>query len=52
MNKILWYFKQLFPLIYWSKYKEGEKNIFTIWKMWFGKCYNIKNFNIGGYNGN
>jgi len=47
MKKIIYYFKQLFPLTYISEYgildgNKNEKKLMTIWKMWFGICYNIK----------
>ncbi len=45
-NKIIWYLKQLLPLTYWSTYSESGKRKFTIWKMWFGRCYQIRTFNI------
>lgn len=41
-NRILWYFKQLFPLTYRSRYWKGDKKVLCIWKMWFGKCYYIE----------
>ena len=43
---MLWYFKQLFPLTYRSEYKEGDKKVFCVWKMWFGKCYKIDTYEI------
>ena len=42
MGRFKWYLKQLLPLNYDSNYKEGNKKIHVIWKMWMGKCYNIK----------
>lgn len=42
----MWYLKQLLPLTYRSKYKEGEKDRFTVWNMWFGKCYNVESYEI------
>lgn len=46
MKKITWVLKQLFPLTYWSRYEKGGKKVFCIWKMWFGKCYEITEFEI------
>ena len=46
MSKIKWLFKQLLPLTYWTKYKEGDKQYFEIWNMWFGKSYNSVRFEI------
>lgn len=40
MNKIIWFFKQLFPLTYWSLYRDEQGHQYVaIWKMWFGKIY-------------
>lgn len=39
---MFWYLKQLLPLTYRSKYQDSEGNKhFTVWRMWFGKCFNI-----------
>ena len=38
---MLWYLKQLFPLTYRTAYKENGKKHFTVWKMWFGRCFKI-----------
>ena len=46
MSKIKWILKQLIPLTYWTKYKEGDEQYFEIWSMWFGKCYNSVRFEI------
>ena len=46
MSKIKWYFKQLLPLKFESKYIENGAQKLTLWKMWFGKCYNIRTYNI------
>lgn len=46
-NRILWYLKQLFPLTYRSHYKtKSGKPHFAVWKMWFGRCYKIEDFEI------
>jgi hypothetical protein len=39
MRKILWYFKQLVPMTYRSRYEVNGNKVFHVWKMWFGKCY-------------
>ena len=46
MNKIIWLIKQLFPLNYYSHYKENNKERLSTWKMFFGKCYNIKKHEV------
>lgn len=45
-NKFIWYIKQLFPLIYYTKYGENGKWYFVIWKMWFGRSFQITKFEI------
>ena len=46
MKKIIWLIKQLFPFDYYSYYKENGKNRISTWKMIFGKCYNIKKYEV------
>ena len=46
MNKVKWLFKQLLPFSYWTRYEQDGKKYFTIWNMWFGKCYNEIKFEI------
>lgn len=44
MRKLVWYLKQLFPFNYVTTYREeGEKRL-TIWRMWFGRCFNIQTY--------
>jgi hypothetical protein len=43
---MLWYFKQLFPLTYWTNYGTNyktsmDKPQFAIWRMWFGRCFSV-----------
>lgn len=40
MNKIIWFIKQILPLTYRSHYIQDGKKHFSVWNMWFGKCYN------------
>jgi hypothetical protein len=46
MNKVLWYVKQLFPMTYYTTYGVDDKQYFSIWKMWFGKCFHEVKFQI------
>jgi hypothetical protein len=51
MKTFLWFIKQLFPLDYYSVHERiedcsGRFKAVTVWKMWFGKCYKIRNFKI------
>lgn len=43
-----WYLKQLLPLQYTSIFREGDKRILCIWRMWFGRCYAIRDFILAG----
>ena len=44
MSKITWYLKQLLPLTYVSSYWVDEVLKVSIWKMWFGRCYQIRDY--------
>ena len=46
MHKIVWLLKQLVPLTYRSKYEKNGKKFFCVWQMWFGKCFNIEEYQI------
>jgi hypothetical protein len=46
MSKLTWYLKQLFPLKYDTEYSENGKNYVTIWKMWLGRCFSIKKYEL------
>lgn len=41
-----WYLMQLFPFKYETVYHEGGQKKLTIWRMFMGRCFNIKNYNI------
>lgn len=42
-----WYLKQLLPLTYRSVYQKQEgKTYFCVWNMWFGRCFNIDEYEI------
>lgn len=43
-----WYIKQLLPMTYWTRYKEGGETRFVIWKMWLGRSYDIVDYAIKG----
>ena len=40
-SKLIWRLKQLLPLTYWTKYQMGDQPRFTIWRMWFGHCFDV-----------
>lgn len=47
MPSLKWLIKQLLPLTYFSKYKDGEDKQFVCsWKMFMGKPYNIEHFEV------
>ncbi len=46
---LLWYLKQLLPLTYRSHYGKDGKEMFCVWRMWFGKCFDIEEYAIGEY---
>ena len=46
MDKIIWYVKQLLPFSYWTIYEKDAKRYFCIWKMWFGRCFDVIEFEI------
>lgn len=43
---MIWYLKQLFPLKYDTTYGENGKWYVSVWRMWFGRCFNIKKWEI------
>ena len=48
MKKILWYIEQLFPMIYYTTFTEGNIKYFMIWRMWFGKVFDKIQFEVKG----
>ena len=46
MERIKWYFKQLFPLTYAGTFTENGVRHLHIWKMWFGRCFAEQDFLI------
>lgn len=45
-NRIEWYLRQLLPLQYRTTYHEGNQKVLTIWRMWFGRSFNIENYKL------
>jgi len=41
LGKIKWGLSQLLPLTYRSHYEEEGKKHFTVWRMWFGWCFDV-----------
>ena len=46
MERIGWYLKQLFPLVYVTTFREGGKRRLCIWRMWFGHVFNARYFDL------
>jgi len=46
VNKAIWYLRQLFPLTYVSTYIEDGQEKLSIWRMFLGKCYSVKVYNL------
>ena len=51
MNHVIWYLKQLLPLRYESEFiehiedsesAEGGQPTLCIWRMWMGRCFNVR----------
>lgn len=42
--RLRWYVRQILPLRYESRYREGGKPILCIWRMWLGRCFNVRSF--------
>jgi len=47
-NRIRWATKQILPLSYVSEYGvEGERRL-SIWRMWMGRCFNVREYTLKG----
>jgi hypothetical protein len=46
VNRILWNVKQLLPLSYVSYYGEHDASYVCVWRMWFGRCFNIRTWQV------
>ncbi len=46
---MLWYFKQLLPLAYWTRYRDthGKRHL-CLWRMWLGWCFNVTDVVVAG----
>ncbi len=45
-SRLVWYLRQLLPLTYVSTYTEDDKRRLSIWRMWFGRCFDIRTFTL------
>lgn len=41
MERFKWYIKQCFPFTYRTTFTENGRRHFTVWQMWFGRCFNV-----------
>jgi hypothetical protein len=48
LRKLEWYARQLLPLTYVSKYGQDNKTMLCIWRMWFGRCFNVRYYELAG----
>ena len=46
MQNITWYFRQLLPTTYRSRYEWEGKKMYSVFKMWFGHVYKHDQFEI------
>ena len=42
LDRWIWYLKQLLPITYRTTYGEGGRKHFTVWRMWFGRCFDVE----------
>ena len=36
-----WAIRQLVPTTFWTTYRNGNGRRFAVWRMWFGRCFNV-----------
>lgn len=46
MRVLWWYLKQLLPLQYITEYRDADHYWLCIWRMWFGRCFNVKYYEL------
>ena len=44
MDRLKWYLKQLLPLKYDTTFTENGVRRLSIWRMWLGRCFDIRQF--------
>lgn len=47
-TRTAWYIKQTLPLHYESRFKEDGKSILCQWRMWLGRCFNVRSWELAG----
>lgn len=48
MDRLIWTAKQLLPLTYRTTYTEGGVRRFAVWRMWFGRSFDVTDVAIAG----
>jgi len=46
MNRLSWCLKQLLPFQYVSTYTEDEQRKLSVFRMWFGRCFNVRTYSL------
>lgn len=46
IESLKWYIKQLVPLTYDTTFYENGEHKLCIWKMFLGRCYNVRYFKL------
>jgi len=46
VQKIIWYLKQLLPLTYVTTFTENGRRRLCIWRMWWGRSFAIRYFDL------
>lgn len=47
-KKLIWCVKQLLPLKYDTAFTEAGVGRLCIWRMWLGRCFDIRWFELSG----
>lgn len=46
MNRLRWMLKQLVPCFYVSKFIEDGRRRLCIWRMWLGRCFAVRYYDL------
>lgn len=46
VERLKWYLKQIFPLTYVATFTEGNQRRLCVWRMWMGRSFNARYFNL------
>jgi len=41
VSRLVWALRQLLPLTYRTTYTESGERHFTVWRMWFGRSFDV-----------